>query len=204
MKNQGTQLTLTDNYIKNQNFDKNSPFFKWSSKTHPYEIKRLLSGGDVTFYADVMFADFDAVKFNKAYILIEAENSTINSTLNKLLENLWLDLTHPKESFYKYKEKKYTVNTNSKPAEKIVLSYQYGNQENSNESFKKMANSRPVLSPYTFWNIKIKPILKDHNALMKNLENLIHENTEFIIFLCGQDQYISNPNDNLTCENEKN
>jgi len=200
VKNNKIEINKKDNHIINSEFDKNNPFFEWTSQNYSYEIKRLLAGKKVTLYADINLTQFDAIKFSSLYILIQAENPKINETLNKLLSKLWIDLNYPNEFYYKYKQRNYKVNTDSDG--KLLLSYQYGNKSNSNESLKKLATSKPMLSPYAFWTFRIKSFVPNENKLFTEIESLMHENTNFSILLCGQGQHINDDatNDDLFCE----
>lgn len=200
VKNNKIEINNKDNYIINSEFDKNNPFFVWTSQNYSYEIKRLLAGKEVTLYADINLVQFDVIKFSSLYILIQAEDPKINETLNKLLSKLWIDLNYPNEFYYKYKQRNYKINTDSDG--KLLLSYQYGNKSNSNESFKKLATSKPILSPYTFWTFRIKSFVPNENKLFTEIEDLMHENTKFSVLLCGQGQHINDDasNDDLFCE----
>jgi len=114
-----------DNHVMKNFFSKNDPFFQWSSKNHPYDLKRLLSGQPTTLYADVSFSEYEAVKFSTLEILIESDNPSSNKTLNELLENFLIEMTHSGQSYYKYENKISQINMNYK-SEKLLLKFQYG------------------------------------------------------------------------------
>jgi hypothetical protein len=189
-----------DNHVIYRLFDTNIPFFQWSSKTHPYELKRLLNGKLTTLYADINYAKFDAIKFCTLDILIEIHTPNTNKTLNDLLKNFMVEMTHSGESNFKYKGKTKTININYQLEEKLLLIHQYGSTENANLSFKKLAANKPMLSPYTFWTIQIKAIQKENEEnLLNQIDLLIHENVEIKIFLHGQGQYVDESKKN-SCE----
>jgi len=187
-----------DNHVINRLFDRYIPFFQWSTRNYPYELKRLLSGKLTTLYADINYARFDAIKFCTLDLLIETDAPDTNRTLNGLLKNFIVEMTHSGESNYKYKGKTITINMNYQSGEKLSLKHQYGSTENSNNSFKKLAANRPVLSPYTFWTIQIKAIEKEkEEELFEKIDSIMHENVELKVFLYGQGQYVDDSKENV-------
>lgn len=110
-------------------------------------------------------------------------------------------MTHSGESNYKFKEKSYRIDMDYKSKEKLLLKYQYGDNNNANTSYKKLESSRPVLSPYTLWLIKIKAVKKEkEEELLKKIDMLIHGEIKIKLSLCGKGQYIDSSKEN-TCEN---
>jgi hypothetical protein len=186
-----------DNYIQSISFEQDNPFFEWSSKDYPFEIRQLFNGNLTTLYADVNHAKFDAIKFCTLYIFIEIKSSEIaNKTLNSLLKNFYVELKHSGISNYKFKQANYVINLNYNSDEKLMLKYEYGNpnSENSNETFKKLAKNKPVLSPYTFWGITIYPqnLAGNKKNPLKELALFLNENNhEIFVSLRGKGQYVS-------------
>ncbi len=130
--------------------------------------------------------------------MIETDAPDTNRTLNGLLKNFIVEMTHSGESNYKYKGKTITINMNYQSGEKLSLKHQYGSTENSNNSFKKLAANRPVLSPYTFWTIQIKAIEKEkEEELFEKIDSIMHENVELKVFLYGQGQYVDDSKENV-------
>jgi hypothetical protein len=131
-----------------------------------------------------------------------------NETLNKLLKNFFVELTHSGISNYKFKNYYYVINLNYNSAEKLLLRYQYGStsSENSNESYKKLADNKAMLSPYTFWDIKIKQI-KTGNNILNEIAKIALENDEIIVYLCGKGSFISkdlkSTNSSMVCDRKK-
>ena len=195
------------NHIQSFSFDKETPFFKWSYESYPYEVKKFLNGKMATFHADINFAKYDAIKFCTLYLLAEVKSSVIlNETLNTLLGNFYVELTHSGSSSYKFKSKIYMINSDYYSGEKLLLRYQYGstNSENANESFKKLASNKPMLSTYTFWQIKLNPIKHPENReLFKEIAKLVKNTTDITLSLCGKGQYVSDglriSNSNADC-----
>ncbi len=193
-----------DNHVYHRLFDKNIPFFQWNSKNYPYELKQLLRGEPTTLYADVNYARFDAIKFCTLNVLIETDVPNTNKTLNELLNEFTVELTHSGESNYKYKEKTFKINMNYKSGEKLSLKYQYGLTTNANSSYKKLALNKPVLSPYTFWAVRIRAVKTEkEQELLKKIDSLLNEtNVELRVFLYGHGQYVDMlAEQNNICEN---
>ena len=106
-----------------------------------------------------------------------------------------MKLTHPGVSNYKFKGRNYAVNFNVNDGEKLFLKYQYGNitRENSNDSFRKLAANRPVLSPFTSWDIRLEPIFKseaDSRKLVNQIAELISDKEQIMVYLIGNGQYV--------------
>ena len=112
-------------------------------------------------------------------------SSQQNETLNELLQHFNIELTHSGISFYKYDE----INVEYNFGEKILFINRLGNDETLNESAKKLASKRPILSPYTFWDIKLetKDLVKK-----KQLKHFFKEEkySSIKLFLCGHGSYI--------------
>ena len=154
-----------DNLIHDHEFKKDFPFYKWSTKNgYSNEIKKLLRGETAYFYADINHAEYDAIKFKTLYVLIEIVNSKEkNQTLNNLLvqEKIQINMTHSGLSHYKFDNEIISINSVYESGEKLMLIYEYScfDKENcysANQSYKKLSKNKPVLSPYTFWEFRIK------------------------------------------------
>ena len=142
-----------------QRWPTSESFFKWSSDTHSKEIKQLLSGESALFYADITKSRVDALKFNAAYITVEIKSDNgSNKTLNSLLEHFYIELTHSGVSKYKFKDKYYSISSNYNWNEKLLIRYQYGGSVCANEACRKLAENKPLISPFTLWQMKIEPI----------------------------------------------
>ena len=202
-KTQTELIPSFDNHIQSFSFENDHPFFKWSSNKYPFEIKQLLGGHKTTLYADVNNAQFDAIKFCTLYILIQIKsNSSMNEKLSKALEEYYVELTHSGISNYKFKQDKYVINLNHNSREKLVLRYRYGstNLNDANESFKKLAINKPVLSPYTFWEIKLRPVIaKDKNHSLQEFSSLFLDKSEIIVSLNGRGNYVDSAFVNNSC-----
>ena len=157
-----------DNRLHNFMFVNESAFYKWSSKEYPLEVGRLMSGKKVSLYSDIKSSTYEAVKFCTVFIKIEIKESGDNAKLQNLLKKFYIELEHPGISKYKINKKFYIINSNHQFKEKLKLKYQYGCDSedkclNMNESYKKLAKSKPMLSPFTFWEMKFDLIDKNEN-----------------------------------------
>jgi hypothetical protein len=179
-------------------FDYDTPFYEWSSGNYPIAFKHLLKGQNVKFYADVSKSDkFEAVKLNKVYIKIMIKSSSkLNETLNKLLEECFVDLTYSDISYFSYKNEIHKIESIGLN-QNFTFRYRYGHPNDKNywnRVYKKIENSKPMLSPYTLWDIRIRPMNKDQNEIiLKDIFNIyeqISNQDDAAIYLCGNGQYI--------------
>ena len=197
--------TAVDNHIQRFSFENEYPFFEWSSHKHPFEIKQLLNGNKTTLYADIKAAQYDAIKFCTLYILIEIKtNKSLNDQLTSILKNYFVELTHSGISNYKYKLKEFSINLNYNSAEKLLLRYKYGSSgsDDANASYQKLAYNKPVLSPYTFWEIKLNPI--DKNDHLEKISSIIlTEKDEIVVSLNGKGQYVTDEVKQSNCKHNK-
>ena len=190
------------NYIHEFSFDRTSPFYVWEFKNYSLEIKNLFKGEIVTFYADPNFNEYDAIKFNNLQLLIEVNSSSINKTLNSLLENFYIDISHSGVSNFRFKNKSCVINH---PGPKLLLRFQYGPKaaENANLSYKELSKSKPILSPYTFWDICIRPVTSKYKIYHEDLNLLLKNASEIKIMLLGKGEYIANDlilnEENMNC-----
>jgi hypothetical protein len=186
------------NTIINSNIDNNIQYFKnyhlyeWSSKIYANEISSLFQGNKVKMLADVNKTNYDALKFNEIHISIEINSSNqANTELDNLLKkNFYVELTHSGLSFYKIKEKKYMIDLNYKTDEKILVRYKYGNIESNNAVSKKLTTNKPLLSPFTLWQIQIKPTKSVKEPLIFDKISSLIKNQEVIIYLVGSGAYL--------------
>ena len=198
-----------DNYVQPFAFEGENSFYEWSSKSSPYEIQRLLSGHIATMYADVSQAKFDAIKFCTVYVTIEVKKETdANQTLNRLLQNFYVELKHSGQSNYKFKNKIYDITLGHNSAEKITFRYQYGSttSDNLNKSLKKLATNKPILSPYTFWEIRIQPIhSRTKDGLLNDIASVLRDGHEIVVALRGKGQYVTEDikDSNVSCRHKR-
>lgn len=184
-----------DNYLQSYLFTRETPIFKWSSKTNPVEIKQFLKGERITLNANVKYSKFDALKFSKLYILIEISSKSLNNTLQNILKEFFIELTHPGVSNFKFKNNFYSINSNFDLGTKLKLIDKYSstNSDYSNETKKKIEENKPMLSPFTLWEMKIDTFNQENKIQLLNSINFIVQNnsdTETIVYLLGKGQYV--------------
>jgi hypothetical protein len=187
-----------DRYVMRSTFDKAKPFYKWTSKKHEEEIRKLFNGDIVTFFSDlrekkVSTEDKEAIKFNRVYITMEFISSlSKNQTLNNFLIECDIKLIHSGQSIFKYGNSINEVNSNLN-GHQFVLIYDYkslGRGDHKNEIYEKLISNEPLLSPYTYWGIQIKPH-RNYVDFFKQMAGLYKSNKdEIIISLCGEAKYI--------------
>jgi hypothetical protein len=179
-------------------FDYDTPFHEWSSSNFPIAIKQLLKGHSVKFYADVNKHDqFEAVKFNKVHVKIMINSSSkLNETLSKLLEECFVDLTYSDTSYFNYKNEIHKIESNGLN-QNFTFRYRYGHPNDRNywnQVYEKIDKSKPMLSPYTLWDIRITPMNRDKSeTILKGINNVfeqISNQDDVIIYLCGNGLYI--------------
>jgi hypothetical protein len=187
-----------DHSYQNYVFDYDTPFYEWSSGNFPIAIKQLLKGHSVKFYADVnKYDQFEAVKFNKIHVKIMIKSSSeLNETLNKLLEECFVELTYSDTSYFNYKNEIHKIESIGLN-QNFTFRYRYGHPNDRNhwnQVYKKIDKSEPMLSPYTLWDIRITPMKRDKSeTILRGINNVfeqISNQDDISIYLCGNGLYI--------------
>lgn len=187
-------LTDKDNFIQNfQDLD----FTKWSMERNPIEMRRLFSGELATFDAKVDDSQYDAVKFKTVYVTF---NTTIKEQekLNRLLEKCFIELTHSGMSNYKFRGKIFSIAQSYKSGENLMLRYKYNSHMSNadgNESIKKLSRTRPILSPYSLWTIRISPQSQENRSqILSEFKEFLLQNGKqnMTISLRGSGSYVLN------------
>jgi hypothetical protein len=154
------------NFIQSFNFEKKASFYKWFSSDFPIEIEQLLSGKNVTLYADINEAKYDLVKFNTIGLRLEViSDSKANETLNEALEAFSYELIHSGVSNFRFHQKKYMKYFKSNPIE---------------------------VSPYTTWNLRLIPANQKVEAFEKLhavFRSLVQDSNEISVLLEGKGHF---------------
>ena len=207
IKNEEAEITYKDNYLQYLDFENDLSFYEWSSNDFPFEITQLLSGNKTVLYSGVKKTFYDALKFCTIYLKVKIKfNETVNEKLNALLnKNVLVELTHSGISNYKFKESFHVINLHFKSNHNLILSYQYGTTSvnNANEAYKKLRSNKPILSPYTFWEIQLKPIRKNNFNIFNEISSIIEDQKEIIVSMHGIGKYVKDEY-NLKSKNCKN
>ena len=68
---------------------------------------------------------------------------------------------------------------------------------NANSSYKKLVVNKPVLSPYTLWQIRLSKADKwQEKELLSKINSLFYSQAEIRVVLYGQGQYVESVNVN--------
>ena len=207
VKEQVATLKPKDNHVQSFKFDKETPFYKWSSLSNSYEITRLLTGSNVTLLADIgrVVHKRDALKFSTLNLEVEViGDPKLNQTLNSLLGHFFIEMTHSGKSYYSFQQTTYLIDMNyqsDSEGNKLKLRYKYGDAstEFANDSKKKLAANKPVLSPYTFWEMRIWPLVESNREnffkqLAGQLAQLKRDDREIRVSLTGLGEYLQDYN----------
>ena len=197
IKTEESKLYESDSFKNSISFQNSiNPLIKWSSLNYGFEINQLLNGNNTTLYADIHNSEFQAVRFNNIIMMIElkSSNSTQNKALNDLLrKNFRWFLTHSGPSYYKFEG-----NTFVRSNEKIKLSNIYRDDydeklSDANEALRKLNSYKPVLSPYTFWEIRLElhpPNPMKQKEELQKLLSTVKNADEIIVSLYINGQYL--------------
>ena len=154
-----------------------------------------MRGEEVILYADVNKAKHDAIKFKNLFLLVEANNSRDNKTLNELLEHFWVRLVYSGKSELRLKGEIYSFDTHFNDESELILKWAYGCKfvcAKSNKSYQKLTENTPFLSPYTLWKMQLLPQHikgEELSDAFKEIGSLFEKN-QVDVSLGGTGQYI--------------
>lgn len=131
--------------------------YTWKSADIRDEISRLLKGEQITLVADVKTAtkQLNALKFNKLDLIFRSSNQTIHNQLGDAVKAFMIHLKHNGQSAFRYNDHFYHVD--SMPM-KMFFTFEKtkrGDPVMRNAVYTKLRDSRPKLSPYTEWELKL-------------------------------------------------
>ena len=197
INNEEAQIIDRDFYLQTFEFENDFSFYEWSSLDFPFEISELLNGMKTYFYADVESTEYDALKFCTINFQVKIKsNDSVNQELNEYLnKNFFVELRHSGISNYKFKDKFYVIDLHFNSDKKLLLSYQYGSKSlnNANEAFKKLASNKPILSPFTFWEIQLVPIRKENKIkIFPDISSILKGKHEVTLSMHGIGQFVKN------------
>jgi hypothetical protein len=166
---------IIDRAIKQSEFRReyqaSRPFFTWNYNMYSTAIDNLLQGKEVVLKADLPINALSALKFDEIEVELSHKNPEKNSNLQQILKNYDVILTHWGNSDYKYEDNVYKISTG-----KFSIEYSFERYPNThtpirkNEIYAGLQRGKPVLSPYAFWSIHIKP-----SGLLSLSEKKLHE-----------------------------
>ncbi|KAF2075875.1 hypothetical protein CYY_002811 [Polysphondylium violaceum] len=173
-----------DENIINDNFCHltRNPFYSWDSQSFKVEIKKLMDGDEVHLSSDIKYCYYDVVKFSQVYLTIECNDPLENAQLQSLLSNVNVVLTHSGKSLYKFNYKIYEMKSfaSCSSSNGLQLIHRYGNLESTNQSYKKLASSKPILSPYSNWTIQLIPVAPCPNSVFTELSKYSSNSTLYL------------------------
>lgn len=167
----------------------------WSTQNHSSEIRSLFNGSFATFYADINECRLDAVKFSVVQIRVETkENSSANTRLDRLLSHIDVELTHSGRSYYKWRTNVRMIDSYLNTSHRLSFTYQYNclgkdNCGDANAVYKKLEKHKPLLSPYTFWEIRLK-FGNDSHEQLNEIQSIVKYN-QVSISLIGKGTYVA-------------
>lgn len=168
-----------------------TPFYTWSSKEFAQQISDLLKGQQVNLYADINQVAFRqaAIKFNEIEIKFKCQNPEQQALLDLELQNFKVELHHSGQSYYRVGNQIYQM-ANDRG---FNISYSFARRSDnrlveSNEVYNKMKKGDLVLSPYTYWTIKLVPLpgSQFHNLFDKFKNHQIGIELQLV----GRGQYV--------------
>jgi hypothetical protein len=210
--------TLTpriDNYLLEFNASAARPFFTWDYEGNRSEIKKLLLGEKAKLRSTVedssLSDEFYAVKFTKVSIKIMLDKNNvfnpINDKLQAILKNYCVLVTHSGHSDYKIINDKNQVDvahiySNGLSENKVSLEHNYGYVDDNIRGYycvnvtqlkaEGKPISKPILSPFTIWDIQLKPnptVVTHQESLLQQISQLsagIIDPEGFAIHLTGE------------------
>lgn len=155
--------------VKNKNsIDKTNredAFYTWKNYDVREKIRKLFAGEKITLLADVKQTKnrFNSIKFNTIELVfrlseLSEQNDFFNDRFNYILEVLEVKFNHTGVSTFRCNDNFYQMTTEpifilssfAKDTSKIPLS--------RNLVYDMLRENRPVLSPYTLWEIQLSGV----------------------------------------------
>ncbi|CAG8751566.1 15697_t:CDS:2 [Gigaspora margarita] len=176
----------------NSEYESSTPFFVWKNEIYGQEISKLLSGEEITIKAEITKSDHDdknAIKFNEIGIRFKSRNKTMQYEIDCELKYFNINMVHLGNSYYQYNNKFYLIISHK---QEIFYSFEKkntGEPLRNNEAYDKIKRGELMLSPYTMWKIKLKPINR------ANFSKLIKFKNEVDLELVGHGKYIIDKKD---------
>lgn len=163
-------------------------FYIWKNADIRDKISRLFKGEKISLVAEANTAakQLNAVKFNKVDVIFRSSNQTIHNQLGEAVKAYLIILNHSGQSTFRYNDHFYHVR--SMPM-KMFFTFEKtdkGDPVTRNAVYTKLRDSRPVLSPYTEWEIQLIDLHND--VRYENLTPL--EQLDIDIELHGSGSYV--------------
>lgn len=159
----------------------NGPFFVWDATRNPLQIRDLLLGKRVVLFANVAHTSdrLTAVKFNQVELQFKYKGGIMPKSIAEALSGVMVEMTHCGTSYFKHDNKLYSMTNDSG----FALKYHYGRSGNENVVYTKMRNGDFMLSPYTYWAVKVDvpaDFLKKNPKMVNMLEVHLKGRGQFV------------------------
>lgn len=142
--------------FENSTFTNERPFFVWRHADFKIEIAKILSGETVTLNADILSAptQYNAIKFSKIIFDFRFADKSKQAAFYKVLHGLRFQMDMVGYNYYCCDKRIYYVPNDSV----VTLIYEYhivNNKVDIKGLYPSVLRSRPYLSPYNTWQLKI-------------------------------------------------
>lgn len=175
------------------NNDPEEAFYVWKNADVQNEIKRLFAGEKVKFFADIKQSrnnSYNAIKFNAIDLVFRSSNNITNGNLNEILNYFEVHfIVHSGVSDFRCNNYFYKIT--SQPA---LIMFSLAKNEHQiplfrNGVYSKLKENRPMLSPYTLWEIQLEVMNPHiHGKRFRNLDSFVDQ---VDMELHGTGEYIS-------------
>lgn len=172
-------------------------FCIWKNSEVRDKIRQLFKGEEITLVADVKTAtnQLNALKFKQLNLVFRPSNQTVHNRLDRALKYYTIFLDHSGRSAYRFNNHFYQLTT-----QPMLLFFSYETDQNQkpfhqNGIFTKLRESRPKLSPYTEWTLKLSSSSNSFRRLTR------FEQSDIDIELHGSGSYVDESMQ--ICEEEK-
>lgn len=171
------------------------PFFTWKGGDNLSAISNLLEGEEVILEAHIQETSPAALKFNEIDLIISHKNPVKNHELQEKLKSYAITLTHHGASHYRCGEDFYHIPTG---ALKIYWTFAKNNNTHKpthfNDVWDYLSRSKPLLSPYAFWSLKISTLVSQGKSMSfpRDLYTAFKDSfSDIDVHLVGHGLYVS-------------
>ncbi|KAF7990944.1 hypothetical protein HCN44_000749 [Aphidius gifuensis] len=162
------------------------PYYTWEHDLYGDEISKLLQGQEITLRASTeQVNDRHAVMFNDIGVYFKMTNLSMQAEFDKIISNLYINMTHLGDSYYKCGNKMFIMSQPPQTFEHNVMPNSDKKFESGNTVYKILTDNRAILSPFTMWRLNLFKIGSfNFNQLVK------YTNESIDLRLVGTGQYV--------------
>lgn len=175
--NSGDMVILKNSIDSNNTRD---AFYVWKNLEVRDDIRRLFAGEKVKFLADIKQPrnyNFNAIKFSVVDLVFRSSNQVTNDYLKDILTYFQTDfLVHSGVSDFRCNDDFYKISSNP-----VFISFSFDKDSDQiprsrNLVYKMLKENRPLLSPYTQWEIQLKVINpRRHSVSFDDLSSFVDQ-----------------------------